>query len=84
MINLTSLKSKHAPKAHLGNFWRSVDCKAAMNTLRDLEPHDVKVVTRPAPGTPATTMVHPLIGLAFMRWVDPNHFYTRLQLIITQ
>lgn len=84
MRDIKALHAKLCPKKFLGNFWKSVDYKAADAMLEELEvpPHQRRFVTAPSRGKPSRTTVHPVIALAFLRWANPVLFYARLHRII--
>ena len=86
MIDLKVQHNKLCPDKHLNNFWKSVDYNAARTTLSDAGVADAKIrsVSKSAPSHPSVTMVHPVVGLAFMRWADPALFYKRLRRIVEE
>lgn len=78
MQNINALHKKLCPQKCLGNFWRSEDFKTVARLLEaEKIPVDNRVVLG-SRGHPGKRLVHPLVALAFMRWADPDLFYSRL------
>lgn len=61
-----------APKARIDNFLRSKDFLAAGRQLADLPRTSVLHKTR------GQCLAHPLVALAFLRWLDEDAFYKTL------
>lgn len=61
---------------------KSTDFLAAKQSLAALPEDQVLRRSKAARGHPSQTLAHPVVALAFMRWADPELFYTRLQRII--
>jgi hypothetical protein len=80
MPDLNAIHRKLCPKKHLGNFWKSSDYMAVVQVLDSLGVPEAEAVKRSGAsrGHPARTIVHPLVALAFTRWVDAAVFYRYL------
>ena len=86
MMDLKALHQKLCPTKCLNNFWKSADYAAshAALTHADVPESKVRTTSKSARGHPSSTMVHPIVGLAFMRWAAPELFYTRLRRIVEE
>lgn len=77
-LDINVLHTKHCPKKVLGNFWRSDGYKAAAHVLEKRELSPRYAAETPATGRKASTMIHPLVALEFLRWTDPEIGQERL------
>jgi len=86
MQDLRAMHAQLCPTKCFGNFWKSTDYKAAHKVLiaLDIPADKIRVVTPSSRSHPSSTLVHPMVALAFIRWTDPDLFYAKLGRIINQ
>ena len=81
--DVNDIHRKLCPKKSMSNFWRSEDFKIVEEVLKSSNQIVIHSKSSPYKGSPARTMVHPLVALSFLRWADPKRFYVRLNRVFT-